>query len=128
MTTDTRVPALYFEAKPKRGRQKAVATTIFDISALYAEVYDHKANAWLRTERGPWGKWTVEIMFEDEPTQDMLTQDPRFQELLSTLGANCKPAGRLRRLLFPIWFRHRAFSVPDFQKPPFSSEQPTQPD
>lgn len=128
MATDTQVPALYVEARPKRGRQTVVNKTIFEISALFAEVYDHKANSWLRTERGPWGGWKVLITFESWPVQDMLTQDPRFQELLRTLRVNCKPAGHLRSLLYPIWFRYRKFLIPDFQAPPFTPEQPKQSD
>lgn len=81
----------------------AVGETIVKLGALYAEVYDHKANCVMRQNRGPWSCWKVQIVCESESAQHMLTQDPRFQALLTDLRATCKPTDRLRNIWHTIW-------------------------
>ena len=93
---------MYFEAKPKRGNRKIVDEKIWNIMALFAEIFDkHRRNCNLRPEKRR-STWTVFIAFESEEAKGLLEQDPRFQEIMTDLKVYCKPAYRIRRLIYAI--------------------------
>jgi hypothetical protein len=103
MTTPADKPFVYFEARPKRGNGGTVAKIIGEIADIYAELYDRQANCLLHTELLSGGQWTVLVTFETQQDKERLDQHPRFQELLTDLRVYCKPAHRIRRMLYPIF-------------------------
>jgi hypothetical protein len=102
MSKKQETPFIYFEAKPKFGRQAVVDKTIGDLVGLFAEIYHKRANANLLTEQTASGAWTILVRFESEQARDMLEQDARFQELITDLRVYCKRVHRLRRMVFAI--------------------------
>ena len=111
MTTPTEEQFVYFEAKPKRGRQEVVNQTITSIAALFAEIFDkHRRNCTFHPEKKG-AMWTVFIAFESEEARDLLVEDPRFQELITDIRAYCKPAHRMRRMLYSIFHPGKRLGV-----------------
>ena len=103
MTKPAETQFVYFEAKPKRGRQEVVNQAITSMAALFAEIFDkHRRNCTFHPEKKG-NMWTVFIVFESEEARDLLVEDPRYQGLITDIRAYCKPAHRIRRMLYPIF-------------------------
>jgi len=102
MSKNQETPFIYFEAKPKFGRQAVVDKVIVDLVGLFDELYNRRANCRLLTEQTAGGQWTILIRFENEQARDLLEQDPRFQELITDIRVHCKKAHRIRRAVFAI--------------------------
>lgn len=103
MTKEKEVPFIYFEARPKRGNAKIVDQKILDMMGLFAEIYDkHRRNCNLRPTRKLNNMWTVQMTFESEEARSLLTEDTRFDEIMTDLRAYCKPAHKIKRLFYTI--------------------------
>lgn len=95
------IPFIYFEVNPKRGNYKTVDKIILQMVALFAELYDRRANCNMHTEKKG-HQWTLMIVFEKAEDRDTMDQNKKFQELLTDLRAFCKPAHRFRRKLYAV--------------------------
>jgi len=110
MSKEKEVQFIYFEAKPKRGNAKIVDEKMYEMMALFAEIFDeHRRNCNFRPLR-KWNMWTVQATFESEEARDLFQLDPRFQEIMTDMRVYCKPAYRIKRLVYPILHPGRQFA------------------
>src|ERR1700743_1282050 len=110
MSKEKEVSFVYFEARPKRGNTIIVDKKIYEMMDLFAEIFDrNRRNCNFRPLQSG-NFWTVQATFEDDEARDLLVGDPRFQEIMTDLRVYCKPAHRLKRLLYPIIHPGRQFA------------------
>ncbi len=104
------VPFIYFEAKPKRGNYEVVDETIFQMMALFSELYDRRADCNMHTEQKG-HQWKIMITFEKAEDRDIMDHNEKFQTLLTDLRAFCKPAHRSKRKLYAILHPSKRLAV-----------------
>ena len=109
MSKEKEIPFIYFEAKPKRGNTTVVNEKIYEMMALFAEIFDkNRRNCNFRPlQKG--NMWTVQITFETDEARSLLDQDPRFEEMMTDLRVYCKPAHRIKRLFYPMLHQGKQF-------------------
>jgi hypothetical protein len=102
MPKEKEVPFIHFVARPKRGNSKIVDDKIWDVMGLFAEIFDEYQRdcSLLPLKKG--SVWNVQMTFESDEARSLITDDPRFQEIITDLRVYCKPAYRIRHLFYPI--------------------------
>src|SRR5271155_1553886 len=104
------IPFIYFEAKPKRGNYTVVDKTIYQMMALFVELYYGRDNCNMHTEQKG-HQWTLMMTFGKAEDRDIMDHNEKFQTLLTDLRAFCKPAHRFRRKLYAILHPSKRIAV-----------------